>query len=204
MLKSLILAPLAALLAGCAALPLLLGGMTGQPAPQAAQTASAPLARTTWDESAYRTALATANTTRLTINALIAAHQITPGSPKALRIRGGLIALRDSLRAARALLDALNDPVSTLSVAELTRKADEYRAAMAAATTAAETIGEALSGETATADEGLRIRFLALQARINMVRLDEGATDAERDAVAETAQRLAEDMQGHDIALITR
>lgn len=132
-------------LSACAAVPALLGGLAGAPAPANVQVASAPLARVTVDESGYRTALAAANTTRLTINVLIARRAIVPGSPTALKIRDGLVALRDSLKAARALLDALNDPVTTLSPAELAEKAAQYRRAMAAATTAAESVGDAIA-----------------------------------------------------------
>lgn len=164
MIKSLFVLCACLALSACAAIPALLG-MAAGPAPQAIQVASAPLARTGFDESAYRAALAAANTTRLTINVIIARGGLVRNSPQALRVRQGLVALRDSLRAARALLDALNDPVSTLSPSELAAKAEQYREAMRAAAAAAEEIGEAMSGGSASADDVDAIRDGAAQIR---------------------------------------
>lgn len=152
MLKTLLAGALALCLSACGLAPALLGGLAGGPAPQAVQTASAPLARVSFDESAYRTALAGADVIRASIDVIIARGGLVRNSPAALRVRQGLIALRDSLRAGGALLDALNDPVTELSAAEIAEKARQYRAAMAAAQTAAEEIREALSSRA----EGVR------------------------------------------------
>jgi hypothetical protein len=130
-------------MAGAVAAAALSGGGS-RPAPAAVVTASAPLARTTFDESAYRTVLTVANTARLSINVLIARKVLVKNTPKALGVRDGLIALKAALVAGRSLLDALNDPVSSLSIAEFNDKAAQYRKAMADATAAAEKIGEAL------------------------------------------------------------
>lgn len=152
-IRGILAAGVALALSGCALAPALLGSLLtgGPPAPAGVQAVAAPLARTTFDESAYRTALAGANTLRLSINVLVARKLITPSSPSALRLADGLEALRDGLKAARALLDALNDPLANLSPAELAAKAAEYRKAMAAAQAAAESIGEAMTGLRADA-----------------------------------------------------
>lgn len=144
-----ILAAASLALGGCAGmLPAVAGAMLsgGAPAPAAVQTASAPLAKTTFDESAYRTALAGANTLRLSVNVIIARGGLVRNSPEALKVRGGLVALKSSLSAGRSLLDLLNDPVQSLSAGELAAKAAEFRKAMKDAEQAAEDIGEALTG----------------------------------------------------------
>lgn len=134
----------AALLSACA--PLLAGLLDSTPAPQAVQTASAPLANTRVDESGFRALLEAADATRHSINALVAAGAIVRNSPKALAIRHGVLALHDALAAGQALLDALNNPVITLSPADFVAKLDQYRSAMRNATDAAREITDALSG----------------------------------------------------------
>jgi hypothetical protein len=136
------------LLSGCGMASMLLGGMAApQPAPQIVQTASAPLARTTVDESGYRTALAGTRTIVAGVNLAIARGWLVKNTPPALAVRQGLIALRSGLKAARSALDALNDPAT--STADLPRKLAEYRQAMADAEQASEDVAEAIAAATA-------------------------------------------------------
>jgi hypothetical protein len=147
MIRKLMLLPLLAgalMLSGCGLAPLLLGGMSA-PAPQTVQTVSAPLARTTIDESGYRTALAGARTIAAGVNLAVARGALVRNTPSALMVQKGLIALKSGLRAARSALDALNDPVTTLTAGELARKTAEYRQAMADAEQASEDVAEALA-----------------------------------------------------------
>lgn len=140
-MKRLLLIPLAALsLGGCAGiLPALLG-----PAPQAVQTASAPLARISVDETALRGLFESLDALRAGIDGLVARGDVVRNTPRALRVRAGLSAARNTLNAADDLRIVMNNPVQSLSPADLQAKLEEYRAALRNARTAFAEIAAAL------------------------------------------------------------
>lgn len=112
--------------------------------PQAVQTASAPLARTTIDETAVRGLYQGLDTVRAGVDALVATHAVVRNSPTALRIRTGLIAARDAINAADDLVALLNNPVTTFSPDVIAQRIADYRAAMRRASDAFAEIAAAI------------------------------------------------------------
>lgn len=120
-----------ALLAGCTIPSLGIG--TARPN---TASATAPLAGTVIDEEALKAAWGAFDVALTAIDALVAAKIIKPGSPKALRLQGYIVATKSALDAATDLALALNDPLKRLSPAEVAAKVAQYKLVMAKAKTA--------------------------------------------------------------------
>lgn len=131
MKRILTLSLIPALLAGCT-VPSLGIGTT----PPNTASATAPLAGTAIDEEALKTTWAAFDLALDTVDMLVVAKIIKPGSPKALRIRAYILATKSSLDAATDLALALNDPLKRLSPAEVAAKVAQYKLVMAKAKTA--------------------------------------------------------------------
>lgn len=142
MIKRLVTLGLAFVLSACA--PMLAGMLGSIPAPQAVQTATAPLARTTIDESAVRGLYQGLDTVRASVDVLVATHGLVRNSPAALRVRAGLIAARDAINAADDLVALLNNPITTLAPDAIAQRIADYRAAMRRASDAFAEIAAAI------------------------------------------------------------
>lgn len=173
------------MLASCA--PLLSGalgalGGVGVPAPQAVQTATAPLAAVHVDEQALRVALAGFDTVLYAVDALVAAKVLVKNTPRAKTIAGYLTACKDALNAAFDIATALNNPIQTLSVQAVGQKAAEYRRLLGEAETAFRSARSAISGQSASLDRA----FEAFDHAMGDLRADKDVSelDARRALVA--------------------
>lgn len=169
------------MLAGCA--PLMTGlasGLMGSaPAPQAVQTATAPLANTRVDEQALRVALAGFDTVLYAVDALVSAKVLVKNTPRAKTIAGYLTACKDALNAAFDIATALNNPVQTLSIEAIAEKGAEYRRLLTQAETAFRSARSAISGQSAALDQAMR----AFDERLRDVGDDDQITQAEADGM---------------------
>jgi hypothetical protein len=116
-MKRLLIASLALALTSCAGL----GSIVSTP--------PAPLSHTSLDEKAINLALKSADAIATAVDLLVAVKQIVPGTPRALNVKRGLLALRDGLVAASAAQRAGN----ATSYEEALRNAEAALAAVQSA-----------------------------------------------------------------------
>lgn len=92
--------------------------------------APAPLAKTLIDEKGVLMALQSTDVIATGVDRLVAAGVFVPGSPKALTIRSGLVALRTFLKAASAAQKAGNANSYAVAMTEAAKSFREIAAAL--------------------------------------------------------------------------
>lgn len=89
-----------------------------------------PLAHTAIDEQAINIALKTADLVATLVDLAVASKGLTPGSPKALTVKTGLIALRDGLKAASAAQRAGNATTYREALKQASAAVDAVKSAL--------------------------------------------------------------------------